>query len=94
MRKIRLVLTVLAFCAAIIGAFVSKVNASFPPPEVYGHTSTGVCVPRPQALQQGCSVNGSGPQCSVFVPGSPKNGPNQVAPGYTDASCAFMLRQP
>jgi hypothetical protein len=93
MKKIRLVLTVFAFSGAIIGALVSKVNASLPPPHVYGHTTSGVCVPRPQALQQGCSINGSGPQCTVFVPGSPQNGPNQVAPAFENSSCTYMLRQ-
>jgi hypothetical protein len=93
MKKIRLFLTVLAFSGATIGAFVSKANANLLL-DVYGHTSTGVCVWRPLAIQLGCSVNGSGPQCTVFVPASILTGPNQIAPAYNNSSCAFMLRQP
>jgi hypothetical protein len=93
MKKIRLVLTSLAFCGAVTGAFVSKANANLIL-DVYGHTSTGACAWRPLALQLGCSVSGSGPQCTVFVPGSILTGPNQVAPAFNDANCTIVLSRP
>jgi hypothetical protein len=93
MKTIRLVLAAIAFCGAVIGAFVSKASTNLVN-EPYGHTTTGVCVQRPQTLQQGCSVNGSGPQCTVFVPGSILTGPNQVAPAFQNSNCTYMLRQP
>jgi hypothetical protein len=95
MKKIRLVLTVLAFSGAVIGAFVSKANASSNLIlDVWGHSSTGVCVWRPLALQLGCSTSGSGAQCTVFIPASILTGPNQVAPAFNDANCTIVLNRP
>jgi hypothetical protein len=93
MKKIRLILTVLAFSGAVIGAFASKANANILL-DVYGHTTTGACVWRPLTIQVGCSVNGSGPQCTVFVLGSILTGPSQIAPAFNNSSCTYMLRLP
>lgn len=94
MKKIRLVLTALAFCGAVIGAFVSKAKTnSNPPPSVYAHTSTDCCVQKLMTLQQNCSVSNTGLQCTIFVTGG-VCGPNQIAPAFNDSNCTFALRRP
>jgi hypothetical protein len=93
MKKIRLALMVLAFCGAVIGAFVSKANTSLLP-QVYAHTVVGCCVLRPSALQSGCSPTNNGAQCSVFVPAGPCVGPNQVVPAFDDSNCTTVLYRP
>jgi hypothetical protein len=92
MKKIRLALTSLAFCLAVAAALATSTSNLIP--KVYGHTSTDACVEGDQTIQSGCSKTNSGPQCTVFIAGSPTAGPNQIAPAYHNNQCMHALRIP